>query len=134
MPYQRLIYRSRRAGGADRREDLSRILRVSRDLNARRGITGALTLCGDTYIQVLEGRSDAVASLLQVIERDPRHEDMRVMGRWAASGRLFSGWSMAHASALGAPLAVLERLQRGEHGVELVGTLFMLANDAPLSL
>ena len=134
MSYLRLIYRSRQAQVGDRRQDLSRILQVSRGLNPRHGSTGALTLCGDTYIQVLEGRSDVVEGMMRSIERDPRHYDVRVMGRWTASGRLFSGWSMAHASVLGAPVPVLDRLQRGEHGLDLVGTLFTLANEAPAAL
>lgn len=134
MPLQRLLYRSRSTFGEDRCPHLAAIIHSSRRNNPRQGITGALTLCGATYLQVLEGQPEHVARLMEVLERDPRHKDIHVIGQWAVSRRLFSGWGMALAFPFNAPEAVRERLRHDQHGLGLVGILFDLANRAPLSL
>ena len=134
MPYQRLIYRSRAVGLDDRRSELGRILDCSKRNNATRGITGALTLCGSTYVQVLEGRPSEVGRLMDVLATDPRHCDIRVLGRWTASRRLFCGWAMANAPMVTASAKTRQIIESKGGGLEVVGLLFSLANNSPLQI
>lgn len=135
MPYQRLIYRSHALVSDNRGDELTRILTVSQRNNAVRGVTGALTLCGSTYVQVLEGPKAKVEDLMQVISLDPRHDRIRILGTWRVSRRLFCGWSMANAALpVRASVETQSLLKDNGLGLELVGVLFGLANSSPLTL
>lgn len=91
---ERLVYRSR-AVTPPPMAALDGILAASLRNNARQRITGALGFTGRTYIQLLEGRPEAIDALLEQLRRDPRHADLRVLARGPAAGRLVPGWSMA---------------------------------------
>ncbi len=134
VPYQRLVYRSRAVGLDDRRSELSRILAVSSRNNAARGMTGALTLCGNTYIQALEGPPAEIEHLMGVLATDPRHRDIQVLGRWRASRRLFCGWAMANAPLTTACADTRLTLEVKGGGLEVAGLLFTLATGSPLTL
>ena len=71
------------------------IVAVSRKNNARAGVTGYLIFDGDGFLQILEGKPDAVDRTFATIERDPRHRETRVIGRTTAHERAFADWSMA---------------------------------------
>lgn len=53
--------------------DIERILTASRENNRRRGITGMLLSDRRNYLQLLEGITDSVLSLFDVIKNDSRH-------------------------------------------------------------
>ena len=134
MKYVRLIYRSRAAGKLDCGSELSRILACSARNNVPHGLTGVLTFYGGGFGQVLEGRPGQIDKLLGVLARDTRHEDMRILGRWGVSNRLFSGWPMAMARVGEASPRTRHLLQCEDRGLELVSVMFDLANRSTASI
>lgn len=78
-------------------EDLRDILAKARAFNAARGITGILVYDDGSFLQVLEGPSEAVASLVERIERDPRHTRFRLLSKRETEVREFGEWTMGFA-------------------------------------
>ncbi len=62
--------------------------------NTGKGLTGMLLHGNGTFLQVLEGEEAVVEPLLAVIERDPRHTNMKTLHRETISSRQYSDWSM----------------------------------------
>jgi len=91
----RLMYASRALPSLDQ-EELTAILRHSREWNAKLGVTGVLCLCstGSIFIQVLEGGRKPVNELYNRIARDPRHQDVTLLNYEEISERRFAGWAM----------------------------------------
>jgi CheY-like chemotaxis protein len=75
-------------------EALERLAEQCRRNNQASGLTGALLAGREWFIQVLEGESAALMAALERINRDPRHEDMRIFELTAAPSRLFGRWAM----------------------------------------
>lgn len=72
------------------------ILTESRLRNAQTHITGVLIYVRGGIMQVLEGPCEAVKTLCNRIEADPRHTNLtRVFDR-PVTQRLFSRWSMGY--------------------------------------
>jgi hypothetical protein len=74
---------------------VARIVESARRNNPRRGVTGVLVHGSGTVAHVIEGRPLVVRGLLSVIQRDPRHAEMRVVEVTAVEDRLYTNWSMA---------------------------------------
>lgn len=72
------------------------ILRSSRRNNEREGLTGVLLQLGRYYMQVLEGRREAVETMFERIAQDPRHDDIKVLMRRRTAQREFSEWAMGY--------------------------------------
>lgn len=132
MVNQRLIYRSRAVSPENLDRDLSEILRVAKSRNRACDITGALAFCDGNFVQVIEGPPAQIERLMAAIERDPRHSDIQVLGRWAASHRLFGGWAMASAPTFEIAASTRKGLLGATCGLEMVTTLFGLANRSPI--
>ena len=77
--------------------EIADIIAVSREHNARAGITGGLVRAGDYFAQLLEGPTEAVKTLMERIDRDPRHTDVSVVRIAASNKRQLPDWSMAYA-------------------------------------
>lgn len=77
-------------------EEANAIALTSSARNAADGITGALSVGGGWYAQVLEGPSRPLIALFDRILCDPRHEDIRVLDFGPIESRQFSLWSMAY--------------------------------------
>jgi hypothetical protein len=75
--------------------ELERLLRTSRENNARLGITGMLLYEGGTFIQQLEGEEAVVRGLFQTIRDDTRHRDVTLIHAGPAERR-FSEWTMGY--------------------------------------
>ncbi len=73
---------------------LSGILRQAHRNNARDGITGALIVRADLYLQWLEGPPDALAKLYDGILADDRHLDVQKLDGGPMSERRFGAWLM----------------------------------------
>lgn len=129
MTLQRLVYRSTALDVTG--SEFRRIVAVSERSNRKQAITGALTLCDGHFIQVLEGPADRLDHLLERLGGDPRHSDLRVLGRWSISSRLFCGWAMAGAPAIGACTGVTDWLKHNEDGLAMVSVMFEMANAQP---
>ncbi|GAA4834718.1 hypothetical protein GCM10023201_23800 [Actinomycetospora corticicola] len=99
----RLTYRSRlRVPPHDRKAELGAIFSTARSKNTKSGITGALLVWEDQVVQTLEGDETAVRELYDVIERDPRHDRVEMLGTGTAA-RVFGRWSMARVTEDGEP-------------------------------
>ena len=76
-------------------DELLDILKVSRENNASKEITGMLLHKGGNFMQVLEGPDDVVNALYEHIKADPRHKDVTMISSEQISTRQFPGWEMA---------------------------------------
>lgn len=74
--------------------ELIKLLETSRAKNFRRGVGGLLLYREGSFLQILEGRAVEVESLLQTIQRDTRHTDVRIILRQDVSERVFVNWRM----------------------------------------
>jgi IS5 family transposase len=95
-PVFQLMYRSRnRLTADDRGAELADLFARSRSNNQRRGVTGALLVSGQWFVQVLEGDEAVVRSLFDTIQTDARHDAVEVLWTEPAGARAFAQWSMA---------------------------------------
>lgn len=98
----RLIYRSHdRIPVEGRRAELGELFSQARSNNKRSGLTGALLLDGDHFVQTLEGEESVVRELFGRIERDPRNDSVEVLAAGPTGGRVFARWAMAQVVAHG---------------------------------
>ena len=96
----RLIYRSRNQVPAGQRKMvLGDLFSEARSNNKAKGITGALLVNDDWFVQTLEGDEGDVRSLYARIENDPRHDTFSVLQEQPVVDRVFGRWSMAEVSA-----------------------------------
>jgi Sensors of blue-light using FAD len=89
----RLLYASR-AAAALTTATVDAIMEKSRENNPREGITGLLCFSDDLFIQVLEGGRDEVCELFNLIVRDERHNNVRILLYEEIPERRFGGWTM----------------------------------------
>ena len=73
---------------------LDKILEQSRRNNPKLGITGLLCFTNDVFVQVIEGSRDAVCERFNLIVRDERHSNVRLLSYEEVAERRFPGWSM----------------------------------------
>ena len=92
MRLAQLIYISRPFGFDS--HTLDDILLRARTKNAQAGLTGALIVRADLYMQLLEGPREAVTATLARIVGDDRHLEVSLVHCGDASERLFPHWSM----------------------------------------
>ena len=79
-PVFRLIYRSHsRIGAAQRKHQLGEIFSAARSSNKALGVTGALLITDDDFVQTLEGPEPVVRELYTKIYKDKRHEHLEVL-------------------------------------------------------
>ena len=91
----RLIYRSRnRIPPEDRRRELGELFSAARSHNKKNGITGALLLSDDSFVQTLEGEQDVVQALLDRIRADTRHDELEILDTGLVDGRVFAPWAV----------------------------------------
>ena len=94
----RIVYCSRNMiGAADPEAELQSILQSARANNAAQGVTGALLYNDGIFAQVLEGPFDAVQTVFERIQCDPRHDYVIVLQAASVIDRHFDGWAMAQA-------------------------------------
>jgi hypothetical protein len=89
-----IIYVSRATAYVDKTE-LYELTQVSGSNNKKAEVTGALVFCNGYFLQVLEGASAMLDTLLTKIERDPRHCDVQIISKQSRPRRLFQDWTMA---------------------------------------
>ena len=92
-----VLYASVSTLAADEEEaEIERIVEVSRETNARLGVTGTLIYTRARFAQILEGPGEAVDALMEKIERDPRHERVTVVDVRETRRRRFDSWSLGY--------------------------------------
>lgn len=79
-------------------EALAELLRVSRQNNARDGITGMLFYHGGTFMQAFEGEKEAVERLYTRIAADARHRGIIPLFQGTIAERQFGEWTMGFPS------------------------------------
>ena len=89
----RLFYVSEVAPGLSD-VDLQMILGVAQVNNRRLDVTGMLAQSDGHFAQGLEGRAQAVATLIDRIRGDARHVDVRVLLEERILRRQFERWAM----------------------------------------
>ena len=90
-----LVYCSRaRLAHEQGPEQIADIVHVSTFRNARVGVTGALTLRGGAFVQLLEGSPTELDILMLHLHFDARHEDIVVLARAPITCRAFPAWGM----------------------------------------
>lgn len=94
MPLCRLIYQSQTSWDLLSNALLRDLSLKSSRANAGRDITGLLVLSGETFLQVLEGPSEAVNALYAKLLRDPLHHDLVLISFEQIATRCFEDWSM----------------------------------------
>ena len=94
MPDCRLIYKSETSWDLLSNEILKELAVKAEDNNRGQSITGLLILSGETFLQVLEGPSNAVNPLYQKILQDERHHDVTLISYEQIATRSFEDWSM----------------------------------------
>lgn len=91
----RLVYASRFTGAEQAiDETLRSIIAQSIQKNRMVDVTGFLLAGEGRFLQLLEGREQAVRETYDRIGLDPRHADLVVIEEAAAERRLFRDWNM----------------------------------------
>ena len=75
--------------------DMLDIERAALRNNPIDGLTGFLYFDGTFFLQVLEGKRQALDNMLATLAVDPRHGGMRVLRDQPIAARQFGAWSMA---------------------------------------
>lgn len=114
-PVFRLIYRSQSLIAADERKTvLGGIFTTARRNNRRLGVTGALVISGDSFVQALEGDETVVRDLYATIGHDARHEELTILEEQPVGDRTFGRWAMAKvAQDGGADIRLLSNAKKG---------------------
>jgi hypothetical protein len=99
-PLQRVLYISRAVDSLDA-GSVQTIVTVSRDFNARNGVTGVLLYSGTHFAQLLEGPGAVLEGLMTSIRRDERHVDVRTLLSENHALRDFDRWAMAYVHEIG---------------------------------
>jgi len=76
------------------RQELDSLLATSRRNNERDGISGLLVYDAGAFMQVFEGPTEAIESLVRRIEHDPRHTSIVFLSAGPIEQRYFEGWGM----------------------------------------
>ncbi|MEM6973479.1 MAG: BLUF domain-containing protein [Pseudomonadota bacterium] len=99
IPYQdlmemiSLVYVSRSLVGS-RSPQMDAIAATSQRKNQLCGLTGFLYYDNEAFLQVLEGESETVRGLYEMIEADSRHDKVHLVGAHPVKHRAFGGWAM----------------------------------------
>ncbi|MBT8053426.1 MAG: BLUF domain-containing protein [Xanthomonadales bacterium] len=89
----RLIYKSKCKGTVDWRL-VDQIIGSSEAHNQNDRVTGVLLATKSHFLQVIEGGFEEINDLFLRIARDPRHEEVQLVGFTCVESRLFGGWAM----------------------------------------
>jgi len=93
MPLARLIYVSTLSKSCDALA-LQDILRISRQHNEERHITGLLSHNNEYFLQCLEGDREELSETYNHIVNDSRHSDVTIIYYKEINSRKFGDWSM----------------------------------------
>jgi EAL domain-containing protein (putative c-di-GMP-specific phosphodiesterase class I) len=75
-------------------EALNALLKKTRAFNRSAGVSGCLVYQDGYFMQMLEGKRDVLLSIMDRINVDARHQDVRVVIEGPARKRVFADWGM----------------------------------------
>lgn len=84
--------------------DLQALVRTAQARNSVLGLTGVLLYDNGTFFQWLEGPEEGLSRVWSSIQHDPRHCDVTVLRDEPISDRVFEGWALKFAKAVGSTL------------------------------
>jgi hypothetical protein len=93
VPMRRIIYCSQ-ATYDIAPDELVELLDVCRRNNEAAGLSGMLLHSNQSFLQVLEGESDALSTAYGRIEADDRHTHLRLLADTSTPAALFPDWTM----------------------------------------
>ncbi len=109
-----IVYRSEYTGDEGSfQSDLAAITREAIAHNSAQEITGILLHHNQVFVQVLEGSTEALETLMNKLRKDRRHRNIEVLLDGRIRGREFSDWSMRSFDLndeLSLSLPILQRL------------------------
>lgn len=76
--------------------NVARILHKSRSNNVKNGLVGVLYFGNGNFFQCLEGEEEAVDTLYQKLEADPRHTNVTLLSKKRITTQSFSNWAMKY--------------------------------------
>ncbi len=76
--------------------NVARILHKSRSNNIKNGLVGVLYFGNGNFFQCLEGEEEAVDTLYQKLEADPRHTNVTLLSKKRITAQSFSNWAMKY--------------------------------------
>lgn len=75
-------------------QELTEILTVSRENNAKNNLTGVLLYSEGTFIQLLEGEAEPLKLTYEAILKDERHKNIIKLTEGTIDERSFPDWTM----------------------------------------
>ena len=88
-----VLYVSQAAEGMDEKT-LAKIVTVAKRNNQESGITGCLLYQAGCFMQILEGSRENVLELMEHVQADSRHKNVRIVMQGKEKQRVFQDWSM----------------------------------------
>ena len=80
--------------GTDIYFDLEDIVTTAKANNPQQSITGVLFYHNNTFIQVLEGDENELDKLMEKINKDPRHHNIKILVNEEIKKHYLSQWNM----------------------------------------
>jgi hypothetical protein len=111
MGLHQIIYTSHSLASLSR-EALAALLEDSRRRNQLVGISGLLLHADGSFMQTIEGGSEAVQALFAKIKRDPRHSGIIAICDDPIERRSFAEWSMGFREIPGSEAAAIPGFAR----------------------
>lgn len=125
---ERLVYRSDVLPVVEDAVALPALVASWKRRNESLGVTGALAFESGTFVQVLEGDPEILTDLMQSIEGDARHRNVRVLARWPVQAQLFLGRAMVLVETRNLSSHLSKLLSQTGSGAQVSGVLAGLAN------
>jgi hypothetical protein len=88
------------------------ILSEARGRNAGHDVTGLLLFNSRRFVQVLEGSEENVREIYALIQSDPRHHGLVIVGEEYVTDRQFGQWAMAFDDGTGDDGRLPEQVDR----------------------
>ena len=122
MKNTRLIYTSEATKPFNTR-DLLNLLHASRSYNSIDGICGFLYYKNGIFLQVIEGESEMITNLFYRIQKDKRHNNIKIISSTSINDFLFSNWSMGCIAFNEPKLSLIPGLSGELHSKENINLL-----------
>lgn len=129
-PVLRLVYRSRSTLHPENTAELDKIFKKSLANNRRDSLSGCLAHPDGQFVQVIEGESQKVESLMRRLSDDNRHTDITVLGRWMNPSKLFAGWTMVRPDLTPLHQQALKIINERGTGSQIVAILLLMAEQS----
>lgn len=94
---RQIIYRSTTTTESGRAaDDIPGIVAQAAARNGIDGVTGLLYTQDDSFLQAIEGPEVSMQDLIERLEEDRRHSDIRILVDREVDAREFGDWTMIH--------------------------------------